>query len=54
MKRSKPASPTLGRDYFRSEANFHFVSELVVFAILTMASALPLLNGLTAVVDLLR
>jgi hypothetical protein len=54
MKRSKPASPTLGRDYFRREANFHFVSELVVFAILTMASALPLLNGLTAVVDLLR
>ena len=42
----KPPFHALSRDYFASEA--------VVFSLLMMATVLPLLNGASAVVELIR
>ena len=42
------------QDYFTKEAPRHFVCEPVLFGMIIMASALPLLNGASAVLELIR
>ena len=50
----KPPFHALSRDYFASEAHHDFASEAVVFSLLMMTTVLPLLNGASAVVELIR
>jgi hypothetical protein len=49
----KPPFHALSRDYFTREAHQDFASEAVVFCLLMMTAALPLLNGAKAVVKLM-
>jgi hypothetical protein len=44
----------IGRDYFAREAHHEFASEAVVFCLLMITIGLPLLDGASAVVGLLR
>ena len=50
----KPPFHALSRDYFTREAHHDFASEAVVFSLLMMTTVLPLLNGASAVVELIR
>jgi hypothetical protein len=50
----KPPFRAIGQDYFASEAHHDFASEAVVFCLLMLTTILPLLNGASAVVGLLR
>jgi hypothetical protein len=50
----KPSFHALSRDYLAREAHHDFASEAVVFSLLMMATALPLVNGASAVVELIR
>ena len=42
------------QDYFTKEAPGHFACEAVLFWVIIMAAALPLLNGANAVLELIR
>ena len=42
------------REYFDREANRDFLTEAAVFAAMMLAIALPLLNGVHAIFDLIR
>jgi hypothetical protein len=44
----------ISRDYFTSEASLHFAHEAVLFLIMMMTVALPLLNASIAVLHLIR
>jgi hypothetical protein len=44
----------ISQDYFTKEAPQHFVCEAVVFWVIMMAAAPPLLNAANAVLQLLR
>jgi hypothetical protein len=44
----------LSRDYFTREARHHFAVEALAFCLLMFTSILPLVNGASAVVGLLR
>jgi hypothetical protein len=50
----KPSFHAFSRDYLTDEAHCHFTSEAVVFFLLMMTTVLPLANGATAVVELIR
>ena len=52
-ERSVLALHTLTRDYLTREAHHHFLIQAVVFCLLMMTMALPLLNGASAVVSLM-
>ena len=42
------------RDYFAHEANWDFLSEAAVFGAMMLAIAVPLFNGILAIIDLIR
>jgi hypothetical protein len=44
----------ISRDYFDKEANYDFLSDAAVFATLIATAAVPILAGLSAVVELCR
>ncbi len=50
----KPPFHALSRDYFTREAHLHFASEAVAFCLLMMTTALPLLDGASAVIQLIH
>jgi len=50
----KPPFYALSRDYFTREAHLHFASEAVAFCLLMMTTALPLLDGASAVIQLIH
>jgi hypothetical protein len=50
----KPPFYAFSRDYLTEEAHRHFTSEAVAFFLLMMTTVLPLANGATAVVELIR
>jgi hypothetical protein len=50
----RPSFRAISRDYFRNEAAQHFAHEAVLFSIMMMTVALPLLNAATAVLELIR
>ena len=50
----KPAFHVLSRDYFARESHHHFTVEAAIFSLLAMTTVLPLVNGATAVVELIR
>jgi len=50
----QPPFHALSRDYFTREAHQHFASEAVVFCLLMMTAALPLLDGASAVIQLIH
>jgi len=50
----KPPFRTIYQDYFAREAHHDFASEAVVFCLLMLTTILPLLNGASAVTDLIR
>lgn len=50
----KPSFRAISQDYFTREAQHHFACEAVVFCLLMMTTVLPLLNGASAVVALIR
>lgn len=50
----KPPFHTLSRDYFAREAHYDFASEAVFFSLLMMTTVVPLLDGASAVVELIR
>jgi hypothetical protein len=53
-RHAPPDFEDLSRDYFTREAHHDFASEAVVFSLLMMSTVLPLLNGASAVVELIR
>jgi hypothetical protein len=42
------------RDYFDHEANRDFLSEAAVFGTMMLAIAMPVFNGIHAIIDLIR
>jgi len=50
----KPPFCAIGRDYFACEAQHDGVSEAAVFCVLMLTTILPLMNGASAVIELLR
>ena len=50
----KPPFHALSRDYFAREAHHDFASEAVFFSLLMMTTVVPLLDGASAVVELIR
>jgi hypothetical protein len=50
----KPPFHALSRDYFAREAPQHFAQEAVLFFMMMMTVALPLLNASIAVLELIR
>lgn len=44
----------IGQDYFANEAPRHFAREAVLFFMMMMTAALPLLNAAIAVLELIR
>jgi hypothetical protein len=50
----KPPFRALSRDYFAREAHHDFASEAVFFSLLMMTTVVPLLDGASAVVELIR
>ena len=50
----KPRFRAIGRDYFECEAQHDWVSEAMVFCVLMLTTILPLVNGASAVIELLR
>ena len=54
---AKPLAPSfrnISRQYFQHEARHDFVGEAVLFAMLVIAAAVPLVSGAYAVIDLCR
>jgi hypothetical protein len=50
----KPPFHALSRDYFAREAHLHFATEAAAFFLLMMTTVLPLVDGASAVVELIR
>jgi hypothetical protein len=50
----RPSFRAISRDYFENEAAQHFGYEAVLFSIMMMTVALPLLNAAIAVLKLIR
>jgi hypothetical protein len=50
----KPPFRAIGQDYFARETHHDWASEAMVFCLLMFTSILPLINGASAVVGLLR
>jgi hypothetical protein len=53
VKRSKSLRD-ISRDYFDAESNHEFTTEAVVFGTLILMAIVPILAGMSAVVQLLR
>jgi hypothetical protein len=53
IKRSKSLRD-ISRDYFDAEANREFTTEAVVFGTLIVMAIVPIMTGISAVVQLLR
>jgi|GEM_PF-3426178 hypothetical protein len=50
----RPAFCAIGRDYFARKAHYDWASEALVFCVLMLTTIVPLVDGATAVVGLLR
>jgi hypothetical protein len=50
----KPPFCAVGPDSFACEAQYDGISEVVVFCVLMLTTILPLVNGASAVIELLR
>jgi hypothetical protein len=54
---AKPAVPSfrnISRQYFQSEARHDFLGEAILFAMLSITAAVPLVSGVSAVLQLCR
>ncbi len=49
-----PSFRNISRSYFDTEENHYFMVEATVFAAITLAAAVPLINGASAVLHLIR
>jgi hypothetical protein len=49
-----PSFHSLSRDYFKTEARQYSLAETVVFGAIMATAILPILNGASAVMDLVR
>jgi len=49
-----PSFHSLSRDYFKTEARQYSLAETVVFAAIMATAVLPIVNGASAVMDLIR
>ncbi|HET9378826.1 MAG TPA: hypothetical protein VFO40_27895 [Chthoniobacterales bacterium] len=54
MKPARSSFCTISQDYFADEAPQQFVHEAVLFSIMMMTIAFPLLNALIAILELIR
>jgi hypothetical protein len=54
VRRRKPFFHRISQDYLTKEAAQHFACEAVVFWVIMMAVAPPLLNAANAVLELIR
>jgi hypothetical protein len=54
IRSRKPLFHGISQDYFTKEAPQHFACEAVVFWVIMMAAAPPLLNAANAVLELIR
>jgi hypothetical protein len=54
VRNRKPLFHRISRDYLTKEAPQHFACEAVVFWVIMMAAAPPLLNAANAVLELIR
>jgi hypothetical protein len=50
----KPIFPSIGQDYLTREAHRHFASEAVSFLLLMLTTAPLLLNGASAIIQLIH
>ena len=53
-KTSSKSLRDISRDYFDSEANYDFLSDVAVFGTLIATAAVPIVIGLNAVIELCR
>jgi hypothetical protein len=51
---TSPSFRNISRAYFDTEANHYFLAEASVFAAIMLTSAVPLINGAHAVLNLIR
>jgi hypothetical protein len=54
VKRPAPSFRNISRQYFQKEARHDFVGEAILFAMLVVTAALPIISGAYAVVELCR
>jgi hypothetical protein len=54
VRTGNPSFHTLSRDYFKTEAQQYFLAEAIVFGAIMLTAALPIVNGIRAVLDLVR
>lgn len=54
VKFESPSFHSLSRDYFKTEARQNSLTDTVVFGAIMATTALPLLNGVLAVIALMR
>ena len=54
IRSREPSFYWISHNYFTKEAPRHFACEAVLFWMIIMAAALPLLNGANAVLELVR
>ncbi len=53
-KTESPSFHSISRDYFKGEAHQYFLAEAIVYGLIMLMAALPILNGAHAVADLVR
>lgn len=50
----RPSFRTISQDYFENEARRSFAGEAILFSVIVMTAALPILNSASALAHLLR
>ena len=49
-----PSFRNISRSYFATEENHYFLAEAAVFAVIMLTAVMPLINGASAVLNLIR
>jgi hypothetical protein len=50
----RPSFRSISQDYFKNEAPHSFASEAALFTVIVMTAAVPILNSVSALLDLVR
>ena len=50
----RPSFRAISQDYFKNEARQSFVAEAALFCVMVMAAAVPVINSMSALVQLVR
>jgi len=50
----RPSFRSISQDYFKNEAPHSFASEAALFTVIVLTAAVPILNSVSALLDLVR